>query len=776
MLPITSSSAPGGGQPGTPNNRRRGKDEAPLSSSSAPSSSQCSITARVHPGAETGGTGGMPSTQLHINGKHKKKTKKKAMMSPSGDHQIKQEFELNEIDDSVRGSVAGGLAFFSGPLGVRRNKYYWDSGSFNLPNSHCGGWVIHPDSRFYKFWENFIVLWSMYSTFFTPLEFGFFRGLPYQVMMLDANAQFIFLADVVLRCFLAYRDPHTYRLVHHRRSIVLNYAKSDMALDLLACFPWDIIYKITGRSEVVRCLILLRLYRARMVTRFLKKMEKDIRINYLFTRIVKLITVELYCTHTAACIFYYLATTLPPAKEGNTWIGSLTLGDYKYLNFREIDLWTRYITSLYFAIVTMATVGYGDIHAVNLREMIFIMIYVSFDMILGAYLIGNMTALIVKGSKTERYRDRMTDLIKYMNRNKLGKDIRSQIKSHLQLQYESSYTKASILEDIPVSIRAKISQALYSEAIHQVPLLEGCSEDFLNQIVVKMNEESFLPGEVILEQGNPVDQVYVVYHGSLEVVMAAEGGSENIIGRLEPYSVFGEVAVLCNIPQPFTIRVCELSRLLLIEKQAFSSILQLYYTDGQQVLRNLLKGKDTELRIKQLESDISYLILKQEAEMSLGVNSAAYHGDLTTLKRLIGAGADPCKVDYDGRAALHLAARKGYEGIAHFLIQKGANVNSTDKFGNSPLLEAVKAGHDAVAALLTANGASLNVEDAGSYLCKVVVESNADLLRRLLANGIDPNSKNYDQRTPLHVAAAEGLHIIATLLIKHGADVLSQDR
>lgn len=99
-----------------------------------------------------------------------------------------------------------------------------------------------------------------------------------------------------------------------------------------------------------------------------------------------------------------------------------------------------------------------------------------------------------------------------------------------------------------------------------------------------------------------------------------------------------------------------------------------------------------------------------------------------------------------------------------------------DKFGNSPLLEAVKAGHDSVAALLTANGASLNVEDAGSYLCKVVMESNADLLRRLLANGIDPNSKNYDRRTPLHVAAAEGLHIIATLLIKHGADVLSQDR
>ena len=34
------------------------------------------------------------------------------------------------------------------------------------------------------------------------------------------------------------------------------------------------------------------------------------------------------------------------------------------------------------------------------------MIYVSFHMILGAYLIGNMTALIVKGSRTERFRDK----------------------------------------------------------------------------------------------------------------------------------------------------------------------------------------------------------------------------------------------------------------------------------------------------------------------------------------------------------------------------------
>ncbi|GKF54598.1 potassium channel SKOR-like protein isoform X2 [Tanacetum coccineum] len=123
------------------------------------------------------------------------------------------------------------------------------------------------------------------------------------------------------------------------------------------------INQASGRKEEVRYLLLLRLVRVRKLLEFFSNLEKDIRVNYLFSRIIKLIAVELYCTHTAACIFYYLATTLPPVEEGYTWIGSLKLGDYSYSNFREIDLWKRYITSLYFAIVTMATVGYGEIHA-----------------------------------------------------------------------------------------------------------------------------------------------------------------------------------------------------------------------------------------------------------------------------------------------------------------------------------------------------------------------------------------------------------------------------
>jgi len=57
-------------------------------------------------------------------------------------------------------------------------------------------------------------------------------------------------------------------------------------------------------------------------------------------------------------------------------------------------------------------------------------------------------------------------------------------------------------------------------------------------------------------------------------------------------------------------------------------------------------------RVKQLESDITFHIGKQEAELTLRVNSAAFYGDLNQLKSLIRAGADPKNTDYDGRSPL----------------------------------------------------------------------------------------------------------------------------
>ena len=56
--------------------------------------------------------------------------------------------------------------------------------------------------------------------------------------------------------------------------------------------------------------------------------------------------------------------------------------------------------------------------------------------------------------------------------------------------------------------------------------------------------------------------------------------------------------------------------------------------------------------MKHVVSEIKAHIELQEAQLALRLNNAAYKGDLSRLKSLIRAGADPNKKNFDGRTSL----------------------------------------------------------------------------------------------------------------------------
>lgn len=112
-------------------------------------------------------------------------------------------------------------------------------GAYSQPQ----GLFIHPDNWGYVLWTHFILIWAVYSSFFTPLEFGFFRGLPENLFLLDIAGQIAFLVDIIVRFFVAYRDHHSHRMIFNHNLIAIRYLKSRFLVDFLGCLPWDVIYR-----------------------------------------------------------------------------------------------------------------------------------------------------------------------------------------------------------------------------------------------------------------------------------------------------------------------------------------------------------------------------------------------------------------------------------------------------------------------------------------------------------------------------------------------------
>lgn len=67
-----------------------------------------------------------------------------------------------------------------------------------------------------------------------------------------------------------------------------------------------------------------------------------------------------------------------------------------------------------------------------------------------------------------------------------------------------------------------------------------------------------------------------------------------------PGTVFSKVAVLCNVPQLFTVRTREVCELLKLDKNVLARILQAYPKDSRQMLDNLKKVRSLSSRGRSL--------------------------------------------------------------------------------------------------------------------------------------------------------------------------------
>lgn len=122
------------------------------------------------------------------------------------------------------------------------------------------------------------------------------------------------------------------------------------------------------------------------------------------------------------------------------------------------------------------------------------------------------------------------------------------------------------------------------ETLRNIPLFAGLPTARLKLIAYTAEVVQFEPGEVIVQQGDPADAVYIIAEGEAEVWLEAQDGHRMRLGTLGRHSLFGEIAVLCNGRRTATVRATDRVVTLKISANVFLDLVRQSPDIGMQVM------------------------------------------------------------------------------------------------------------------------------------------------------------------------------------------------
>lgn len=132
-----------------------------------------------------------------------------------------------------------------------------------------------------------------------------------------------------------------------------------------------------------------------------------------------------------------------------------------------------------------------------------------------------------------------------------------------------------------------------------VPLFQGAPLDALDQVLPRFVAREAPAGAVVVEQGGPGDELFLVETGELAVT-ARVGGAPVRLGTLRPGDLFGEMALLRDAPRTATVTALTSARLWTLSRAAFDDAVARAPALGQR-LRAIMRRRELANALRALQ-------------------------------------------------------------------------------------------------------------------------------------------------------------------------------
>ncbi|XP_036886850.1 potassium voltage-gated channel subfamily H member 3 [Sturnira hondurensis] len=402
-------------------------------------------------------------------------------------------------------------------------------------------------------WDGFILLATLYVAVTVPYsvcvstawEPSAARSPP---SVCDLAVEVLFILDIVLN-FRTTFVSKSGQVVFAPKSICLHYVTTWFLLDVIAALPFDLLHAF--KVNVYFGAHLLKTVRLLRLLRLLPRLDRY--SQYSAVVLTLLMAVFALLAHWVACVWFYIgqqeiessASELPeigwlqelarrletpyylvgrsPAAGNSSGQSDNCSSEANRTGLELLggpSLRSAYITSLYFALSSLTSVGFGNVSANTDTEKIFSICTMLIGALMHAVVFGNVTAIIQRMyARRFLYHSRTRDLRDYIRIHRIPKPLKQRMLEYFQATWavNNGIDTTELLQSLPDELRADIAMHLHKEVL-QLPLFEAASRGCLRSLSLALRPAFCTPGEYLIHQGDALQALYFVCSGSMEVL------------------------------------------------------------------------------------------------------------------------------------------------------------------------------------------------------------------------------------------------------------------
>uniref|UniRef100_A0AAQ6AJM6 Potassium voltage-gated channel, subfamily H (eag-related), member 1b n=1 Tax=Amphiprion ocellaris TaxID=80972 RepID=A0AAQ6AJM6_AMPOC len=474
-------------------------------------------------------------------------------------------------------------------------------------------------------WDWVILILTFYTAIMVPYNVSFkTKQNNVTWLVVDSIVDVIFLVDIVLNFHTTFVGPAG-EVISDPKLIRMNYVKTWFVIDLLSCLPYDVInafenvdevsgllficlkfYNTTGISSLFSSLKVVRLLRLGRVARKL-----DHYIEYGAAVLVLLVCVFGLAAHWLACIWYSIGDYEVIDEDTNrvrmdSWLYLLgeTVGTPYRFNASGSGRWeggpskdSVYITSLYFTMTSLTSIGFGNIAPNTDGEKIFAVAMMMIGSLLYATIFGNVTTIFQQMyANTNRYHEMLNSVRDFLKLYQVPKGLSERVMDYIVSTWSMSrgIDTDKVLQICPKDMRADICVHLNRKVFKEHPAFRLASDGCLRALAMEFQTIHSAPGDLIYHAGESVDSLCFVVSGSLEVIQ-----DDEVVAILGKGDVFGDVfwKEMTLAQSCANVRALTYCDLHIIKRDALQKVLEFYSNFANHFARNLVLTYNLRKRI-----------------------------------------------------------------------------------------------------------------------------------------------------------------------------------